>query len=83
MTLNSTNKEHSTPRMKKQGVIKGTQAWDIFEFFFDLNKILICSWYIFEKKFAKFPSIFARISKFEHLRGDWAYAELFGRDWEW
>ncbi len=23
---------------------KGTQAWDIFEFFFDLNQILICPW---------------------------------------
>ncbi len=22
--------------------LKGTQAWDIFEFFFDLNQILIC-----------------------------------------
>ncbi len=34
----------------------------------------------FWKKFASFPSIFARISKFEHFRGDWAYAEpnLFG-----
>ncbi len=25
--------------------------------------------------FASFPSIFARISMFEHFRGDWAYAE--------
>ncbi len=25
-------------------LIKGTQAWDIFEFFFDLNQILICPW---------------------------------------
>ncbi len=23
---------------------KGTQAWDIFEFFFYLNQILICPW---------------------------------------
>ncbi len=29
----------------------------------------------FWKKSASFPSIFARISKFEHFRGDWAYAE--------
>jgi hypothetical protein len=28
-----------------------------------------------EKKFASFPSIFARILKFEHFRGDLAYAE--------
>ncbi len=28
-----------------------------------------------EKNFASFPSIFARISKFEHFRSDWAYAE--------
>ncbi len=26
---------------------------------------------------ASFPSIFARISKFEHFRGDWAYAERY------
>ncbi len=31
--------------------------------FFDLNQILIC------------PSIHARISMFEHFRGDWAYGE--------
>ncbi len=30
---------------------------------------------IVEKNFASFPSIFARISMFEHFRGDWAYAE--------
>jgi hypothetical protein len=30
---------------------------------------------MFEKNFASFPSIFARISMFEHFRGDWAYAE--------
>jgi hypothetical protein len=30
---------------------------------------------IFEKNFGSFPSIFARISKFEHFRGDSAYAE--------
>ncbi len=29
----------------------------------------------FEKSFASFPSIFARISMFEHFCGDWAYAE--------
>jgi hypothetical protein len=29
----------------------------------------------FKKKFAFFPSIFARISMFEHFRGDVAYAE--------
>jgi hypothetical protein len=29
----------------------------------------------FRKKFASFPSIFARISMFEHFRGDKAYAE--------
>ncbi len=28
-----------------------------------------------KKKFASFPSIFARISMFEHFRSDWAYAE--------
>ncbi len=32
--------------------IKGTQAWDIFEFFFYLNQILICPWWIFKKNFA-------------------------------
>ncbi len=30
---------------------------------------------MFEKNFASFPSIFARISMFEHFRGDWADAE--------
>ncbi len=55
--------------------IKGTQAWDNFEFFFDLNQILICPSYIFEKNFTSFPSTFARISMLEHFRGDWAYAE--------
>ncbi len=30
---------------------------------------------IFEKNFASYPSIFARISKFEHFRCDLAYAE--------
>ncbi len=29
----------------------------------------------FWKNFAAFPSIFARILKFEHFRSDWAYAE--------
>ncbi len=29
----------------------------------------------FRKKIASFPLIFARISMFEHFRGDWAYAE--------
>ncbi len=29
----------------------------------------------FRKNFASFPSIFARISMFEHFRGDWAYTE--------
>ncbi len=47
----------------------------ILNFFFDLNQILICPSYIFETKFSSFPSIFARISMFEHFRGDWAYAE--------
>ncbi len=28
----------------------------------------------FQKKIDSFPSIFARISMFEHFRGDWAYA---------
>jgi hypothetical protein len=28
-----------------------------------------------EQNFAPFPSIFARILKLEHFRGDWAYAE--------
>ncbi len=56
-------------------MFKGTQAWNNFEFFFDLNQILICPWKIFEKNFASYPSSFARISKFEHFRGDWAYAE--------
>ncbi len=56
-------------------VLKGTQAWDNFWIFLDLNQILICPSQIFEKNFASFPSIFARISMFEHFRGDWAYAE--------
>ncbi len=30
---------------------------------------------MFEKKFASYPSIFARLSKFEHFRGGGAYAE--------
>ncbi len=51
--------------------IKGTQAWDNFDFFY-LNQILICPSSIFEQKFASFSSIFARISMFEHFRGDWA-----------
>ncbi len=29
----------------------------------------------FRQNFASFPSIFTRILKFEHFRGDWAYAE--------
>ncbi len=29
----------------------------------------------FRKQFCFFPLIFSRISKLEHLRGDWAYAE--------
>ncbi len=55
--------------------IKGTQAWDNFDFFFDLNQNPICPSQIFKNKFASFPSIFARISMLEHFRGDWAYAE--------
>ncbi len=56
---------------------KGTQAWDNFEFFFYI--LYIKSLYVLrkfsQKIFASFPSIFARISMFEHFRGDWAYAE--------
>ncbi len=51
------------------GRVKGTQAWDNFTFFFDLNQILICPSQIFEKLFASFPSIFARILMFEYFRG--------------
>jgi hypothetical protein len=43
--------------------------------FFDLNQILICP--IFEKICVSFPSIFVRISKFEHFRGDWAKSSLW------
>ncbi len=58
-----------------QDCFKGTQAWDNLDFFY-LNKIYIYALGKFsKKKFASFPSIFARISKFEHFRGDWAYAE--------
>ncbi len=48
-------------------LFKGTQAWDNFEFFFDLNQILT--------KFRFFSFDFSRISMFEHFRGDLAYAE--------
>jgi hypothetical protein len=48
---------------------------EILLHFFDINQILICPSYIFKNNFASFPSIFARVSMFEHFRGDWAYAE--------
>ncbi len=71
----NTNRYNSKASGQDGIFFKGTQAWDNFEFFLDLNQILICPSYIFEKNFASFPSIFARISMFEHFRGDWAYAE--------
>jgi hypothetical protein len=60
--------------------VKGTQAWDNSDFFLPKkNQNLICPWSI-KKNFNSFPSIFARILMFEHLCGDWAYAEpnVFG-----
>ncbi len=42
--LSQTVPENIVTLFSKRCVIKGTQAWDIFEFFFDLNQILICPW---------------------------------------
>ena len=59
----------------------GLSAWKVSH---SAEKIVVPFWpksnpYMpfvnFRKKFASFPSIFARISMFEHIRGDWAYAE--------
>ncbi len=55
--------------------VKGTQAWDNFEFCFWPKSNPYMPFVNFRKNFASFPSIFARISMFEHFRVDWAYAE--------
>ncbi len=55
--------------------LKGTQAWDNFEFFFTWIKSLYALRKFSKTNFAYFPSIFARISRFEHFRGDCAYVE--------
>ncbi len=54
--------------------LKGTQVWDNFEFFLPKSNPSMPS-VNFRKKIRFFSSIFARISMFEHFRGDWAYAE--------
>jgi hypothetical protein len=56
-------------------VFKGTQAWDNFEIFLTYIKSLYALRKFSKKISASFPSIFAKISMFEHFRGDWAYAE--------
>jgi hypothetical protein len=53
----------------------GTQAWNNVEFFFPKSNPYMPFRKIFEKNFAYFPSIFARISMFEHFRGDWAFGQ--------
>ncbi len=55
--------------------IKGTQAWDKFEFFLTYIKSLYALRKFSKKNLFLFPLIFPRISMFEHFRGDWAYAE--------
>ncbi len=55
-------------------VIKGTQAWDNFEFFLPKSKHYV-AFVNFWKFFWFFSFDFARISMFEHFRDDWAYAE--------
>jgi hypothetical protein len=42
------------PTINIYAALKGTQAWDNFEFFFNLNQNLICPWSNFEKKFRLF-----------------------------
>ncbi len=68
--------------MKKAGigqyifsVVKGHKHEIILNFFLPKSNPYMPFVNFRKTKFASFPSIFARISIFEHFRGDWAYAE--------
>ncbi len=61
-------------------LLKGTQAWDNFDFF-HLNRNLIRPWSIFEFFWILFLQSFARFSMLEHFRGDWAY-KLSKFEWQ-
>jgi len=68
-------------QMKTMGhILSGIDTLKVYKheiilIFFYLNQNLVCPRSIFKQNFASFPSIFARISMFEHFRDDWAYAE--------
>ncbi len=62
-------------RKRQNNDFKGTQAWNNFDFFLPKSNPYVTLVNFARKKIASFPSILAGISKFEHFRGDWAYAE--------